>query len=99
MTRARESIRVTVELFGTPRIRCGRTEVELAVPCQATRSRVIAALADECPGLVGHGIRADMADLEEGFVLNLNGLAFLGEGDFNLSDGDALLLISSQAGG
>ena len=59
----------------------------------------VAALADHCPSLLGHGLKEDLTDLEDGYVFNLNGLTFLGEGDFTLADGDALLLLSSQAGG
>jgi len=93
------TVRVKVELFGTPRIHCGITAVELAVPYPANRSSLVAALAEQCPSLPGHGLKEDLSDLEDGYVFNLNGLTFLGEGDFTLSDGDALLLISSQAGG
>ena len=93
------TVRVKVELFGTPRIHCGTTAVELAVPYPANRSSVVATLADQCPSLVGHGLKEDLTDLDDGYIFNLNGLTFLGDDDFTLADGDSLLLISSQAGG
>jgi molybdopterin converting factor small subunit len=92
-------IRVKVELFGTPRIHCGTTAVELSVPYPANRNSLVAALAKQCPPLVGHGLKEDLTGLDDGYVFNLNGLAFLGDADFILADGDSLLLLSSQAGG
>ena len=99
MNETTATVRVKVELFGTPRLHCGRTVVELAVPHPANREKLVAVLAEQCPSLVGHGLKADLTDLEDGYVFNRNGLAFLGDGDFMLEDGDSLLLISSQAGG
>ncbi len=93
------TVNVKVELFGTPRIHSGRTAVELAVPHPANRGKLVAALAEQCPALLGHGLKEDLTDLEDGYVFNLNGLNFLGDGDFSLANGDSLLLISSQAGG
>ncbi len=93
------TVRVCVELFGTPRIHAGATAVELAVPHPANRGNLVAALAEQCPTLLGHGLKEDLTDLEDGYVFNLNGLAFVGNGDFTLADGDFLLLLSSQAGG
>ena len=93
------TVNVKVELFGTPRIHAGTMAVELAVPHPANRGKLVAALAEQCPALLGHGLKEDMTDLEEGYVFNLNGLSFLGEADFTLSDGDSLLLLSGQAGG
>ena len=73
--------------------------MELSLPPSTTRKQLVAALADACPLLVGHGVRPDLSDLEEGYVFNRDGLAFLGDGDFVVEHGDCLLLISSQAGG
>ena len=99
MTSAVTTISVTIELFGAPRILGGARALDLAVPAPASRERLIAALADRCPALVGHGLKEDLTDLEEGYVFNRNGLAFLGNGEFTVEEGDSLLLISSQAGG
>ena len=99
MTKTTTAISVKVELFGTPRIQSGHREVLLNLCVPARRKDLVRALAEQCPALVGHGVKADLSDLEDGYVFNLNGLAFLGEGDFRVDDGDCILLISSQAGG
>ena len=99
MTVSTATVTVRVELFGTPRIRTGRRQVELSIPQPANRGRLIAALVQECPALVGHGLKEDLTGLEDGFAFNLNGLTFPGESDFILAQGDSVLLISSQAGG
>ena len=99
MNGGKPTVRVKVELFGTPRIHCETKEVDLAVPYPANRSNLVATLADQCPSLVGHGLKDDLTGLDDGYVFNLNGLAFLGGDDFALADGDSLLLLSSQAGG
>ena len=92
-------VRVKVEVYGVPRLRSGVRDVEVRVPSPCRRRNLVAALAEQCPALVGNAIRPDLSDLEEGYTFNLNGLAFLGEGSFTVAEGDALLLISSQAGG
>ena len=93
------SVKVRVELFGTPRLRAGCREVQLDLPGRARRSQVVEALAQACPALVGTALREDLADLQAGYVFNHNGTAFLDGDDFSLRAGDSLLLISSQAGG
>jgi hypothetical protein len=44
-------------------------------------------------------IRDDLSGLQEGYVLNLNGLAFLNGEVLHVQDGDAVLILSNQAGG
>lgn len=92
-------IQVRVELFGTPRLRSGRREVELSLPPQASREQVTRALAEACPALVGHALREDLSDLQDGYVFNRNGTLFLSEESFAFQAGDTLLLLSNQAGG
>ena len=99
MTEGAAAITVKVELFGTPRLKSGRRELELSLPVGAGRRDLVAALAGACPALAGNGLRPDLSDVAEGYVLNRNGLAFLGDGDFAVKDGDSLLLLSGQAGG
>jgi molybdopterin converting factor small subunit len=96
---AEDTVRVRVEFFGTPRLRAGCREVELALPCRVTRTQVVEALAGACPALVGTALREDLSDLQAGYVFNHNGLAFLDGSEFVLQHGDSLLMISSQAGG
>ncbi len=92
-------IAVNVELFGTSRLAAGRREVELVLPPEATRQEFAEALAGACPALVGKVIRDDLSGLQEGYVLNRNGLAFLDGGILNVQHGDSLLILSNQAGG
>ncbi len=99
MTPQATLVPVRVELFGLPRLRSGQRLVELRLPSAATRQQVVAALALACPALVGGAIRPDLAGLQEGYLLNRNGVAFLTGDDFHLEAGDSLLLLSSQAGG
>ena len=96
-------LEIKVELFGTPRLLTGRKEVALRLPRRVARATLIQVLAEACPQLVGTALLEDRSDLQEGFVFNHNGLAFLSDGDeagdLELKPGDSLLLLSSQAGG
>jgi hypothetical protein len=99
MTQQAAMAPVRVELFGLPRLRSGQRAVELALPLAVTRRQVVTALAQACPALVGCGLREDLADLQEGYLFNRNGTAFLTGEEIQLEPGDCLLLLSSQAGG
>ena len=80
-------IAVKVELFGTPRLAAGRREVALVLPPVVSRQEFAAALAAACPALVGKVIRDDLSGLQDGYVLNLNGLAFLEGESLHVQDG------------
>ncbi len=88
-----------MELFGLPRRRSGLRELELDLPFGVSRREVVGALARACPVLMGNGLREDLTDLEDGYLFNRNGTAFLDGEDIGLRSGDCLLLRSSQAGG
>ncbi len=90
---------IMVELFGTPRLLTGKREALIEVRSQASRRDVVLALAEACPELVGRGIRDDLSDLDQGFVFNHSGRAFLSGDRISFQPGDSLLLLSSQAGG
>ena len=92
-------MRVNVELFGTARLACGRRLVEAELPAYSSSAMLTAALADACPQLVGVALREDLGGLLESYTLNLNGKEFVESGHIVLSEGDTLLLFSSQAGG
>jgi hypothetical protein len=92
-------IKISVELFGIPRIRAGRREIELELPAGASRHQLVQAIASECPVLVGHVLREDLTDLQDGYLLNHNGISFLSSDILCLQSGDFLLLLSNQAGG
>ncbi len=105
------SARVRVELFGLPRLIADKREMDISLPPGAGYMGLVSALAEACPQLVGRIIRPDGAALEDGYIFNLNGTTFLsnglsndlgdhlGEHPVELETGDALLLLSSQAGG
>ena len=93
------TITVRVELFGTPRLLVGRWELALQLPPEFSRRTFVSALAGACPALVGRVVREDLDDLQEGYVLNRNGVAFISEDTLSLSAGDSLLILSNQAGG
>jgi molybdopterin converting factor small subunit len=92
-------IKIRVELFGLPRLRSGRREVELLLPTEVSRQEVVRALAEACPALVGQALRADLSDLQDGYLFNHNGTTFLSGDRLSFQAGDALLLLSNQAGG
>ena len=98
---------ITVELFGTARVKAGASVVPLRIPAQATLSELAGALARQCPALLGNAISGDDGGssapmIQQGYVINRNGLEFLSEDGvacLELQPGDALLLLSNQAGG
>jgi molybdopterin converting factor small subunit len=99
MTEPITKVKVRVELFGMPRLRAGRREVELELPAETSRQQVMHALAEACPALVGPVLGEDLNGLQDGYVFNLNGTAFLSGDSISLQPGDSLLLLSNQAGG
>ena len=92
-------VKISVELFGVPRIKAGVREIDLELTANANRRDLVEAIARACPALVGHVLREDLTDLEEGYLLNRNGVSFLSGGPLQLQSGDFLMLLSNQAGG
>ena len=92
-------VTIQAELFGLARLLCARRQVQITVPTQATTSHLVAALATACPQLVGQAILEDRSGLQESYIFNLNGTAFLSDQQLELKRGDKVLLFSSQAGG
>ena len=99
MTRPALKIEVPVELFGVPRLRAGCGRLVLSLPPQVTAARVVQQMVEACPALRETVLRDDLQGLKDGYVFNLNGLAFLRDDTFSLQSGDTLLLLSNQAGG
>jgi molybdopterin converting factor small subunit len=85
---------VTVELFGVPRLRAGRAEVEAPA---GSVSDVLAVVERTCPGL--GRLRGADGRLSPHYLLSLDGRRFLGEPGETLRDGDHVLLLSADAGG
>ena len=91
--------RCRVELFGMSRLLAGVKEIEVDLVEGDDVRSVLRVLASRCPALVGPVIRPDLASLADGQALNLNGLRFVADPETRVSPGDALLLLSSSAGG
>ncbi len=85
---------MTIELFGTARLRAGLARLEVA---SDTLGGAISALTRACPSLVGPVIVG--GSLHPAYRLSLNGDRFVTEPETPLVDGDCLLLISADAGG
>jgi len=85
---------IHVELFGIPRERAGVGAAEVA---GRTLGDVLTALAARFPRLAGECI-CD-ARLVDGYTANVNGQRFVVDPATPLADGDAVLLLSADAGG
>jgi molybdopterin-guanine dinucleotide biosynthesis protein A len=86
--------RVVVELHGVPRLRAGRSRVEVE---GATVGEVLAALATECPGLGGDVVRGGR--LDPAYILNRDGAEFVSDPEAPMRDGECLILLAIDVGG
>ncbi len=91
---AESATRVTIELFGVPRVRAGLRACEVTA---ASAGEAMAALEAECPALAG-------CVLDDGwplpaYRLSLNGQSFITDRSTRLAPGDSLLLLAADAGG
>ena len=86
---------VRIELYGIARARAGVASVEIEADTLAGALRGLAAAV---PGLRGE-VLDDGGGLTRHFVASLNGERFVSDPETPLRSGDALLLLSSQAGG
>jgi len=84
---------VTIEFYGIPRERAGRTEVTVHA---ATVGAALLEVERQCPGLRG---LCAAGRLTEHYRLSLDGRQFLTDSRQQLSDGARLLLLSADAGG
>ena len=94
--RKRAPMSITVELFGIPRQRAGVAKTE------ATGTRldeVLADLARRFPRLAEECFRQRDGGLKSGTLVNLNGRRFVTDPATVLAPGDALLILSADAGG
>jgi hypothetical protein len=101
------SVQITVELFGMARMRTGINALDLKVAANATLPDITSEMARLCPSLLGDvlvDVEGGQAGpmLQQGYAINRNGLEFLPDdanAPLELRAGDALLLLSNQAGG
>jgi molybdopterin converting factor small subunit len=87
-------VAVTVELFGIPRERAGVAKADATA---STLGEMLALLALRFPRFAESCVRD--GELAQGYVANLNGRAFITDPATVLSDGDAVLILSADAGG
>lgn len=85
---------VTIELFGVPRMRAGRDAVVVEAGCLGD---ALAALGRECPVLTPSVV--DGQRLQRCYVVAINGIQFTADANHPLRDGDAIVLLSADAGG
>lgn len=85
---------MTVELFGTARLRAGHSEIALEAE---TIAQALALLARDVPALSGSVILGDR--VHPAFRLSLNGDRFVSDPSQALLPDDRLLLLSADVGG
>lgn len=93
------TVLVTVELFGHARLVCGRKEIAIQLPTELTSSDLAQALYASTPSLKGVVVDELGHDLMASYTANLNGHSFLEDSLVRVTDGDRILVFSSQAGG
>jgi hypothetical protein len=90
---------ISVELLGLARLTARREVVDLRVSPEGPLARVVRALGDAVPALVGVAIDVRGERLMPGYLLYLNGREPLRGEEASLASGDQLLLLSSEVGG
>jgi molybdopterin converting factor small subunit len=89
-----DSATVTVEFYGVPRQRAGRSELVVKA---ASLQEVLTAVQEACPKLPG--LLDTKGILAPHYLLSLNGEQFVSDLAYVLQPGDRLLLLSADAGG
>jgi len=95
--RERNTISVSVELFGVARMLTKTQSVSLDLNEGATLAQVFLALGEKLPALVGRVLNS--GGLIHGYSCNLNGLNFVRAPDVKVSSGDKIFILSADAGG
>ncbi|MGE5217945.1 MAG: NTP transferase domain-containing protein [Chloroflexota bacterium] len=93
----KNTISVTVELFGAARLLAKTQWVSLDLAHGATLAQVFSALADKLPVLVGRVINSE--GLINGYTCNVNGLHFVRTPGAMVNSGDKIFILSADAGG
>lgn len=92
-------VTINVELFGNARLLAERKLVRLSIADDCALSDIAEGIGRQHPALVGTVVREDLTGFLDSYTVNLNGVEFIDERRQRLSDGDSLLVFSSQAGG
>ena len=95
--RKKNSISVSVELFGVARLAAKTKSISLTLPQDATLAHVFSALAERLPVLCGRIINSD--GLASGYTCNINGLDFVRTPSAKVNSGDKIFILSADAGG
>ena len=94
---SKNSIAISVELFGVARMLAKTQWVSLDLAQGATLAQVLSALAERLPVLVGRVITSE--GLISGYTCNINGLDFVRAPSAKVSSGDKIFILSADAGG
>ena len=88
---------IRVEFFGIPRQRAGVAQVD--VPCDDSMSLndLLAVLTRQFPDLAAECFRDGR--IREGYIASLDGRQFVTDPSWDISSGESLLIMSSDAGG
>jgi molybdopterin-guanine dinucleotide biosynthesis protein A len=93
----KNSISISVELFGVARMLAKTQLVSLDLAQGATLAQVFSALADKFPVLIGRVINSE--GLIAGYTCNINGLDFVRIPSAKINSGDKIFILSADAGG
>jgi molybdopterin-guanine dinucleotide biosynthesis protein A/molybdopterin converting factor small subunit len=93
----KNSIAVSVELFGAARMLAKTQLVPLHLGQGATLAQVLSSLAEKLPVLVNRVITSD--GLVAGYTCNINGLNFVRTPSTTIKSGDRIFILSADAGG
>jgi molybdopterin converting factor small subunit len=85
---------VTIEFYGVPRLRAGRDAITVEA---ASLGEALSALAAACPALDPSVVHAGR--LSAHYLIAHNGLQITADPATPLRAGDALVLLSAEAGG
>ena len=86
---------VRIEFYGIPRERAGVGAIELSGV--STLGDVLRTLTTRLPALAAHCFEHDR--MKAGYLANLNGESFTTDPAFPVRAGDAVLILSADAGG
>jgi hypothetical protein len=90
-----DSPKITIELFGVPRLKAGCGRVTL---CAGTLGAALAGLAERCPPLAGSVVQAG-GRLHPAYRVSLGGERFLTDPETELGPNAVLLLLAADVGG
>jgi molybdopterin converting factor small subunit len=91
-------ITLEIEFFGVPRQRAGTARTALSLPGEQARlADALYQLARTLPGFAACCV--DGQRLCPAYIVNVGGERFVTDPDFVLHSGDALLIMSADAGG